>query len=292
MSNSPLDLSQNSSRKMKSNKRVDTVNDFQANVRIKPELNEGFDPIRTNLAAAVVENMKSAMFKLPGFLSQANFASMFPSNMEFNFAQQQVTSQAFKFSPTLSELNLNLINYFKNTQTNDKNNLMTSLLPSFMPKENMASKIPMQFSSLLVPPSSTGSYSSSSSSSSSSCSSSVSSTSPTFHLNDEPKLDSVEETVPVKSNSRKSKKLRESGDEEYSKPAKKLKIKAVKAENTDSAESLSSNVQGFIGSSIIQQDLIIHGGFGVKNPEYEALNNDNNLFSGKLKSLLSIIKYL
>lgn len=283
MSNSPLDLSQNSSRKMKSSKRVEQVNEFQGDLRIKPESDEGYDAIKSNLAAAVVENMKSAMFKLPSFLSQANFASMFPAQMEFGFAQQQITNQAFKFSPTLSELNLNLINYFKNTQTNDKDNLISSLLPSFIPKENMISKIPMQFSSLLVPPSSTGSCSSSSSS----CSSSVSSTSPTFHLNDEPKLDNVEEIAPVKLNSRKSKKFRESGDEDI-KPAKKLKLKSLKAENTDSTESLSSSMPGFIGSSIMQPDLIIHGGFGVKNPEYEALNNDSNLFSGKLKSLIKL----
>jgi hypothetical protein len=29
----------------------------------------------------------------------------------------------------------------------------------------------------------------------------------------------------------------------------------------------------------IQPELLIHGGFGVKNPEYEALNNDIDLFS-------------
>ena len=33
------------------------------------------------------------------------------------------------------------------------------------------------------------------------------------------------------------------------------------------------------GSNIMTSDLIIHGGFGLKNPEYEALNNDMELLS-------------
>ena len=33
------------------------------------------------------------------------------------------------------------------------------------------------------------------------------------------------------------------------------------------------------GSNMTKSDLIIHGGFGVKNPEYEALNNDMELFA-------------
>ena len=48
--------------------------------------------------------------------------------------------------------------------------------------------------------------------------------------------------------------------------------------NTSSNTNANAN-NSSLDMASIQADLLIHGGFGVKNPEYEALNNDIDLFS-------------
>ena len=56
---------------------------------------------------------------------------------------------------------------------------------------------------------------------------------------------------------------------------KSKKSTEVKVEMNNSG----SNSGLLTPSSAMQSDLLIHGGFGVKNPEYEALNNDIDLFN-------------
>ena len=60
--------------------------------------------------------------------------------------------------------------------------------------------------------------------------------------------------------------------------------KGPKAKNLDPKSPQDVNLKPVIDPTSVKPELLIHGGFGVKNPEYEALNNDINLF--ECKSLL------
>ncbi|CAF0705778.1 unnamed protein product [Brachionus calyciflorus] len=56
--------------------------------------------------------------------------------------------------------------------------------------------------------------------------------------------------------------------------------KGPKAKNLDGKSPMEvvGNLRPAIDPMSVKPELLIHGGFGVKNPEYEALNNDINLF--------------
>lgn len=54
---------------------------------------------------------------------------------------------------------------------------------------------------------------------------------------------------------------------------------AKQLQQKDFPFELDENAPMLPGAALLQPDLVIHGGFGIKNPEYEALNNDVELFN-------------
>lgn len=66
----------------------------------------------------------------------------------------------------------------------------------------------------------------------------------------------------------------------------------VRAKSQDESDPLSSpgSLKPVIDPTTIKPELLIHGGYGVKNPEYEALNNDINLFECKYLFYLKLTK--